>query len=227
MHNRFHKRSFVTFNNHLLDAMGFHLSEAETKSSPLKAVAEVQKMMYTCDLWAQMSPDYFFSAVLLRSLYPFAPIRQSLLLETKKFLRQQSTTALPIPASTDKHPLFKFAATYIQNIHDSRTFVSNLNPNKSHHKTQVPITEVVVDTNLVVLNSLPPPALPLLLLQPLYLLPLPLPPILARIPISTKARPSTQELSVPYLALFFTLPTYIFNTMQTESQTLPRCPNCP
>ncbi len=26
MHDRFHKRSFVTFNNHLLDAMGFHLS---------------------------------------------------------------------------------------------------------------------------------------------------------------------------------------------------------
>ncbi len=134
MHDRFHKRSFVTFNNHLLDAMEFHLSEAETKSSPLKAVAEVQKMMYTWktrDLWAQMSPDYFFSAVLLRSLYPFAPIRQSLLLETQKFLRQQSTAAVPIPASIDKHPLFTFAATYIQNIHDSRTFVSNPHPNKS------------------------------------------------------------------------------------------------
>jgi hypothetical protein len=148
MHDRFHKRSFVTFDNHLLDAMGFHLSEAETKSSPLKeAVAEVQKMMYTWetrDLWAQISPDYFFSAVLLRSLYPFAPIRQSLLLETQKFLRQQSTAAVPIPASTDKHLLFTFAATYIQNIHDSRIFVSNPNPNKStlpHHKTQVPITE--------------------------------------------------------------------------------------
>ena len=72
-----------------------------------------------------MSPDYFFSAVLLRSLYPFAPIRQSLLLETQKFLRQQSTANAPIPGSTDKHPLFTFAATYIQNIHDSRTFVSN------------------------------------------------------------------------------------------------------
>jgi hypothetical protein len=70
MHDRFHKRSFVTFNNHLLDAMGFHLSEAETKSSPLKAVAEVPKKMYTCDLWAQMSFDYFFSAVLLRSIAP-------------------------------------------------------------------------------------------------------------------------------------------------------------
>jgi hypothetical protein len=81
-----------------------------------------------------MSSDYFFSAVFLRSLYPFAPIRQSLLLKTQKVLRQQSTAAVPIPGSTDdKHSLFTFAATYIQNIHDnSRTFVSNPNnPNKS------------------------------------------------------------------------------------------------
>ena len=142
----------MTFNNHLLDAMGFHLSEAETKSSPLKAVAEVQKMMYTWetrDLWAQMSPDYFFSAVLLRSLYPFAPIRQSLLLETpQKFLRQQSTATAPISSSTDKYPLFTFAATYIQNIDGSRTtFVSNpirISLNLPRHKTQVPISDVVV-----------------------------------------------------------------------------------
>ncbi len=37
MHDRFHKRSFVTFTNNLLDAMGFHLSEADTKSNPMKA----------------------------------------------------------------------------------------------------------------------------------------------------------------------------------------------
>jgi hypothetical protein len=158
-------------------------------------------MMYTWetrDLWAQMSPDYFFSAVLLRSLYPFAPIRQSLLLETQKFLRQQSTAAVPIPASTDKHLLFTFAATYIQNIHDSRIFVSNPNPNKS---TPTPPQNPGANNgggdrykpSLVVLNSLPPPVLPLLLLQPLSLLPLLLPPILARIPISTKARPSARR----------------------------------
>jgi hypothetical protein len=47
MHERFHKRSFVTFNNNLSDAMGFHLSEADTKSNPMKAaVAAVQQMMY-------------------------------------------------------------------------------------------------------------------------------------------------------------------------------------
>jgi hypothetical protein len=51
--------------------MGFILSEADTKSNPMKVVAAVQQMMYNWesrDLWNQMSPDYFFSAVLLRSL---------------------------------------------------------------------------------------------------------------------------------------------------------------
>jgi hypothetical protein len=60
MHERFHKRSFVTFNNDLLDALGFHLSEAGTKSNPMKAVTAVQQMMYNWesrDLWTQMSPD--------------------------------------------------------------------------------------------------------------------------------------------------------------------------
>eukprot|EP01036_Dinobryon_divergens_P034330 gene34330-44348_t len=41
--------------------MGFHLSDNETKYIPMKAVAEVQKMMYNWesrDLWSQMSPDH-------------------------------------------------------------------------------------------------------------------------------------------------------------------------
>jgi hypothetical protein len=33
IHERFHKRSFVSFNNHLLDAMGFNLSEADTRQA--------------------------------------------------------------------------------------------------------------------------------------------------------------------------------------------------
>ena len=77
MHDRFHKRSFVTFNNNLLDAMGFQLSEADTKSNQMKAVTAVRQMMYNWesrDLWTPMSPDSFFSAVLLRSQHPSAPL---------------------------------------------------------------------------------------------------------------------------------------------------------
>jgi len=141
MHERFHKRSFVTFNNYLLDAMGFHLSEADTKSSPMKAVTEVQKMMYNWesrDLWSQMSPDHFWSAVLLRSLHPAALLRHELLQETQRFLRQQnSATALSLQSSlTDRHPLFTFAATYLQTIQDTRKFASNSSTTKPNNNQQ-------------------------------------------------------------------------------------------
>ena len=114
--------------------MGFYLSEADTKSNPMKAVPTVQKMMYNWkshDLWTQMSPDPFFSTVLLRSLHPSALLRHDdlLLQETQRFLRQQSLS--PATSSSDKNPLFTFAATYLQTIQDSRKkFVSNSNLNK-------------------------------------------------------------------------------------------------
>ncbi len=109
--------------------MGFHLSEPDTKSNPMKAavVATVQQMMYNWesrDLWSEMNSDSFFSAVLLRSLHPSAPLRHDLLQEkTQRFLRQQSLS--PATSSSDKNPLFTFAATYLKTIQDSRiVFVS-------------------------------------------------------------------------------------------------------
>ncbi len=127
MNDRFHKRSFVTFNNNLLDAMGFQLSEANTKSNQMKAITAVQQMMYNWesrDLWTQMSPDSFFSAVLLRSLHPSA------LLTSGNSTLSAPQSLSPATSSTDKNPLFTFAATYIQTIQDSRKFVSNSNLNK-------------------------------------------------------------------------------------------------
>ena len=188
--------------------MGFNLSEADTKSNPMKAVAAVQQMMYNWesrDLWNQMSPDYFFSAVLLRSLHPGAPLRHNLLQETQKFLRERSSSTAP--ASTDKNPLFTFAVTYLQNIQESRGFVSG---NSNQHKTQ-PNASPEPDTNLLVLNSLLQPVP--LLLPHRHLMPLQLPALLARIHTNMKARPSTPEPSVPYPALFLALPMSTFNTL--------------
>ena len=119
--------------------MGFHLSEADTKSNPMKAVNAVQQMMYNWesrDLWSQMSPDSFFSAVLLRSLHPSAPLRHDLLQETQRFLRQQSLS--PATSSSDKNPLFTFAATYLQTIQDSRKFVSSSSLNKPPNPSPQP-----------------------------------------------------------------------------------------
>jgi hypothetical protein len=146
VHERFHKRSFVTFNNHLLDAMGFNLSEADTRQAHMKAVTAVQQMIFHWDsrnLWTQMSPDYFWTAVLLRSLQPNVPIRQDLLNEVQKFLRQQQSTGADQKPSlnTPTLPLFNCACTYLTSIHDSKKFLSN-----SRTHTSAPPTSSVPPT---------------------------------------------------------------------------------
>ena len=196
--------------------MGFYLSEADTKSNPMKAVPTVQKMMYNWkshDLWTQMSPNPFFSTVLLRSLHPSALLRHDdlLLQETQRFLRQQSLS--PATSSSDKNPLFTFAATYLQTIQDSRKkFVSNSNLNKPRqiHRLRH-LAPTLVAINLEVLSS-QPPLVPLLLLH-LPLQPLVLPALRARICTSMKASPFLSEPFVPHPALLFALPMSTFNIM--------------
>ena len=196
--------------------MGFHLSEADTKSNPMKAVTAVQQMMYNWeprDLWTQMSPDSFFSAVLLRSLHPSAPLRHDLLQEFQRFLRQQSLS--PATSSTDKNPLFTFAATYLQTIQDSRKFVSNSNLNKPP-TTPSPQTpgaaserykpgglELAAAASTAPAAASFPPSL--LLLHPV---------LRTRIRTSMKARPTMSEPFVLSPDLFFVKQTYIFNTLQ-------------
>jgi len=129
IHERFHKRSFVSFNNHLLDAMGYHLSEADTKQFHMKAVTAVQQMIFHWDsrnLWTQMSPDYFWTAVLIRSLYPGTSIRQDLLHEVQKFLREQQSSLDSKPSlNSPTLPLFTFACNHLTTVHESRKFISN------------------------------------------------------------------------------------------------------
>ena len=89
-------------------------------------------MMYngeSRDLWNQMSPDYFLSAVLLRSLHPGAPLHHNLLQVTQRFLRERSSSTAP--TSSDQNPLFTFSVTYLQNIQESRGSINN---NSHQHK---------------------------------------------------------------------------------------------
>ncbi len=69
--------------------MSFQISADDTKSNPMKAVSGVQDLISTWDthnLWAQMSPDHFWSAVLLRSLNSHALFRD-VLQKTQEFIR--------------------------------------------------------------------------------------------------------------------------------------------
>ena len=121
IYNQYHKPSFITFNNNLIKAMSFQISADDTKSNPMKAVSGVQDLISTWDthnLWAQMSPDHFWSAVLLRSLNSHALFRD-VLQKTQEFIRTHQHD----PPS-GRLPIFTYTSTYIQNLQSDKTFNS-------------------------------------------------------------------------------------------------------
>ena len=88
IYNQYNKPSFITFNNNLIKAMSFQISAGDMKKTPMKAVSGVQDLILTWDthnIWAQISPDHFWSAVLLRSLNSHALFRD-VLQRTQEFI---------------------------------------------------------------------------------------------------------------------------------------------
>jgi hypothetical protein len=89
IYNQYHKPSFITFNNNLIKAMSFQISSDDIKLNPMKAVSGVQDLILTWDthnLWAQMSQDHFWAAILLRSLNSHA-LFLNFLQKTQEFIR--------------------------------------------------------------------------------------------------------------------------------------------
>ena len=121
IYNQYHKPSFITFNNNLIKAVSFQISAEDTKTNPMKAVSGVQDLISTWDthnLWEQMSPDHFWSAVLLRSLNSHALFRD-VLQKTQEFIRTHEHD----PPS-GRLPIFTYTSTYIQNLQSDKTFNS-------------------------------------------------------------------------------------------------------
>eukprot|EP01036_Dinobryon_divergens_P037434 gene37434-48964_t len=121
IHNTYHKPSFLTFNNNLMKAMSFQISADDTKTNPMKAASGVQDLISIWDthnLWAQMSQDHFWAAVLLRSLNSHALFRD-VLQKTQEFIRTHERD----PPS-GRLPIFTYASTYIQNLQSDKTFNS-------------------------------------------------------------------------------------------------------
>jgi hypothetical protein len=121
VYNTYHKPSFITFNNNLIKAIGFQISAEDSKTNPMKAVSGVQDLIFTWEthnLWAQMSPDHFWTAVLLRSLNTPSLFRD-VLHKTQEFIR-----AHEIDPPSGRLPIFTFASTYIQNLQSDKTFNS-------------------------------------------------------------------------------------------------------
>lgn len=137
LYDRFHKPSFVYFNNALIDAMSFSLSAHDTKFDPMKGVQEVQGHLYqwqSRSLWDQMSPDLFWTAILLRGLHPSVPLRHEVLQEVNKFIRHSSeenlssSTSTATKATKGAMPYFNFTVDHIQLLHDNRKFESSSKP---------------------------------------------------------------------------------------------------
>ncbi len=119
IYNQYHKPSFITFNNNLIKAMSFQISADDTKLNPMKAVSGVQDLISTWDthnLWAQMSQDHFWAAILLRSLNSHALFRE-VLQKTQDCIRTHKQD----PPS-GRLPIFTFTSTYIQNLQSDKTF---------------------------------------------------------------------------------------------------------
>jgi hypothetical protein len=134
IYNQYHKPSFISFNNNLIKAMSFQISANDTKSNPMKAVSGVQDLISTWDthnLWAQMSPDHFWSAVQLRSLNSHALFRY-VLRKTQKFIRTHEHD----PPS-GRLPIFTYTSTYIQNLKSDKTFNSG-KPTSTSDKPHYP-----------------------------------------------------------------------------------------
>jgi hypothetical protein len=112
IYNQYHKPSFITFNNNLLiKAMSFQqISADDTKLNPMKAVSGVQDLISTWDthnMWAQMSQDHFWAAILLRRFNSHALFRD-VLQKTQEFIRTHEHD----PPS-GRLPIFTFTSTYI------------------------------------------------------------------------------------------------------------------
>ncbi len=102
--------------------MSFQISADDTKTNPMKAVPGVQDLISTWDthnLWAQMSPDHFWSPVLLRSLNSHVLFRD-VLQKTQEFIRTHEHD----PPTEHHLPVFTYTSTYIQNLQSDKTFNS-------------------------------------------------------------------------------------------------------
>ena len=216
IYNQYHKPSFITFNNNLIKAMSFQISAEDTKTNPMKAVSGVQDLISTWDthnLWAQMSPDHFWSAVLLRSLNSHALFRDVLQNTTRHLdAYQYSHILLPIfrifnligPLTVAKLPLPRISRT---------TLVAQ--PTTS---TRLSHCLLVLNKPLRQLPLLPQPNPPSAQLRPLH--PVQLPPVQPLPRLETALIRALIQRVKPFTLVQSRL-TKVLSTRATRSSLIP------
>jgi len=130
--DNYNKKTLVTLTNSLIEVLNHALSEEETRFNPVKAVNDAEKMHSIWDkkhLWDHLTPDTFFTSMLIRSLHPRVAIRQEVLNEVTKLARsledQESTGTVPLSLRSGRMPLFRHACDFIKNSQENRKMMSN------------------------------------------------------------------------------------------------------
>jgi hypothetical protein len=165
LHDRYHKRSFVNFTTSLIHATSWTLSDEDTKLNPSKGVAQIEEIINTWEstnLWDQMTPDLFFTCLLLKGLSSLQPIKREAINEAVKFIRMYNEdeersirnfgTTRSLNGSHVSKPIFKHISDFIRREEENRKMghdfiAAGTTQQSSKTQQQVPKNAVNSTTN--------------------------------------------------------------------------------
>ena len=120
----YHASTFQSFIKSVVQMFNFALSEEVSNNSPMEGLAELVKMIaewQNRDLWAMMTPDLFFSCILLKSISPKSPLRKDALKEAMEFAAKLAKD----PSLGDSTlPLFNHLLQHINILQENSKFDS-------------------------------------------------------------------------------------------------------
>lgn len=125
MMSKYFKPSFVTFQQSLLEALSLRITEQGLKDDPVKIVQDVGRiisMWETLKFWDFMTPDMFFTTVLLNAL-PEGKDRSSVVMEIARHLAAlaRERGEGPHVANLQDMTTFNYVSEYLEMLKESQT----------------------------------------------------------------------------------------------------------
>lgn len=124
MMSKYFKPSFVTFQQSLLEALNLRISEQGLRDDPVKIVQDVGRIISTWEAlkyWNFMTPDMFFTTVLLNAL-PEGKERSSVVMEIVRHMSALARERGDNPVHVDLKDMstFNFTSEYMEMVKVSR-----------------------------------------------------------------------------------------------------------
>jgi hypothetical protein len=122
----------VDFTTSLISATSWNLSDEDTRLHPSKGVTQIEEIINvweSTNLWDQMTPDLFFTCLLLKGLSHKQPIRREATNEVVKFIRnynedeERSLKLYGARSTNGSHvskPIFKHVSDFIRREEENR-----------------------------------------------------------------------------------------------------------